>query len=152
MIHRLIRSQTVPAAIDQVWDYFSQPANLNELTPPDMHFKIVYNQSDEMHAGQLIEYRVRFMPLLRSRWLTEIAHVEDKAFFVDEQRIGPYRFWYHEHCFESTEEGSIITDRVTYELPFGPLGDLVHMVWVKNRLVDIFNFRTEKITQLFGSV
>lgn len=117
-----------------------------------MHFKIVYNQSDEMHTGQLIEYRVRFMPLLRSRWLTEIAHVEDKAYFVDEQRIGPYRFWYHEHCFESTEEGSIITDRVTYELPFGPLGDLVHMVWVKNRLDDIFNFRTEKITQLFGSV
>ena len=151
MIHRLIRTQTVPAPIEQIWEYFSKPANLNELTPADMHFEIVHNDAEEMHPGQLIEYRVKFMPLVRSRWLTEIAHVQPLAYFVDEQRIGPYKFWYHEHLFEPIPEGTRITDRVTYQLPFGPLGDLVHLVWVKNRLNGIFNYRTTRIAQLFGS-
>ncbi|MBN2045715.1 MAG: SRPBCC family protein [Anaerolineales bacterium] len=152
MIHRLTRTQTVPAPIDQVWDYFSKPGNLNELTPPDMHFKIVDNDAEEMHPGQLIEYRVRFMPVIQSRWLTEIAHVQHQVYFVDEQRIGPYRFWYHEHRFVEVPSGTQISDRVTYELPFGPLGDLVHTIWVRQRLQGIFDYRTEKIKQLFGSI
>lgn len=117
-----------------------------------MLFEIVRNDSTEMHPGQLIEYRVRFMPVVRSRWLTEIAHVHHQTYFVDEQRIGPYRFWYHEHGFEEVNAGTRITDRVTYELPFGLLGDLVHLVWVKQRLDNIFNYRSEKIKQLFGSI
>ena len=105
-----------------------------------------------MHPGQLIEYRVKFMPLFRSRWLTEITHAQEPTYFVDEQRIGPYRFWYHEHLFKTVQSGTRITDRVTYELPFGLLGDLVHQVWVKNRLNGIFEYRAEKINRLFGSI
>jgi ligand-binding SRPBCC domain-containing protein len=152
MIHRLARSQTVLAPIDQVWDYFSNPENLNEITPPDMHFEITHNDSKVMHTGQLIEYRVKFMAASRSRWLTEISHVNPQAYFVDEQRIGPYRFWYHEHGFEEFQSGTRINDRVTYQLPFGPLGDLVHTVLVRRRLQEIFDFRYEKIKLLFGSV
>lgn len=151
MLYRIKKDQTVPETLDVVWDYFSRPENLNELTPPDMHFEITHNDSDNMFQGQLIEYRVQFMPFLRSRWLTEIAHVEDRAYFVDEQRIGPYRFWYHEHLFETVENGTRIIDRVTYELPFGPLGDLVHSIWVRPKLNAIFDFREHKITEMFGA-
>jgi ligand-binding SRPBCC domain-containing protein len=151
MLYRLERSQTVPAKLDEVWDYFSRPENLNELTPPDMDFEIVHFDGEAMYAGQLIEYRVRFMPLLRSRWLTEIAHVREQSYFVDEQRIGPYRFWYHEHLFRPVDSGTEIGDRVSYGLPFGPLGALVHAVWVQQRLEGIFDYRAEKIAQLFGT-
>ena len=152
MIQRINRQQVVPAPIEEVWDYFATPENLNEMTPPNMNFEIVHGVEDKMRLGQLIEYGVRFMPVFKSRWLTEIAHVEEGAYFVDEQRIGPYNFWYHEHSFEATENGTRITDQVTYQLPLGPLGDLVHAFWVGPRLKGIFNYRQEKIAQLFGIV
>ena len=150
MIQRLYRQQTVSAPLDDVWAYFATPENLNDMTPNDMQFEIVHGGEGKMFQGQLIEYRVGFMPLVKSRWLTEIAHVEDHAYFVDEQRIGPYRFWYHEHHFEAVDGGTQITDQVTYELPFGFLGDIVHAVWVGRRLKGIFDFRTVKVKELFG--
>ena len=128
MIHRLTRQQVVSTPLDEAWDYFATPKNLNEMTPPDMKFEIVYGGEGAMFQGQLIEYRVQFMPFFKSRWLTEIAHVEEDTYFVDEQRIGPYRFWYHEHHFEAVAGGTLIRDQVTYALPFGPLGDLVHIL------------------------
>ena len=150
MIQRLSRQQIVPAALDEVWAYFATPANLNEMTPPDMNFEIIHGGEEPMYPGQLIEYRVQFMPLFKSRWLTEIEHVQAKCFFVDEQRIGPYRFWYHEHHFDSVENGTLIRDQVTYVLPFGLLGEIVHRVWVRPRLNAIFDFRREKVKALFG--
>ena len=150
-IFRLIREQTIAAPLAEVWDYFATPANLNPLTPPDMNFEIVHGGEVAMYAGQLIEYRVEFLPGIRSRWLTEIAHVEPQACFVDEQRIGPYRFWYHEHIFSAVNEGVRMTDRVTYALPFGIIGDLVHTLWVRGRLEGIFDYRYQKIDQLFGN-
>ncbi len=150
MIHRLTRQQVVPAPLGEVWAYFATPKNLNEMTPPNMHFEIVHGGEVTMFQGQLIEYRVQFMPMLKSRWLTEIAHVENEAYFVDEQRIGPYRFWYHEHRFEAVTGGTRIHDQITYALPFGPLGDLVHAIWVGPRLHSVFDFRRDKIEELFG--
>lgn len=151
MIHQLTREQVVPAPLDEVWEYFATPKNLNEMTPPDMRFEIIYGGEGAMFQGQLIAYRVQIMPLIKSRWLTEIAHVEEKVYFVDEQRIGPYRFWYHEHRFEAVDGGTRITDQVTYELPFGPLGALLHAIWVGPRLKSIFNYRREIVTTLFGA-
>lgn len=150
MLYRLARRQFLPAPIERVWPYFATPANLNEMTPPDMDFQIVAGGEPPMYAGQLIEYRVRFLPFVRSLWLTEIAHVVEGRYFVDEQRLGPYRFWYHEHLFEPAEGGVWMTDRVTYALPFGPLGDLVHAVWVRRKLEHIFDFRRRKMTEIFG--
>jgi ligand-binding SRPBCC domain-containing protein len=123
--------------------------NLNEITPPDLNFEIIHEGIDTMYEGQLIEYRVQFMPVIKSRWLTEIAHIEAKSYFVDEQRIGPYRFWYHEHFFKTVQSGTQIRDRVTYSLPFGPLGNIVHMFWIKSRLEKIFDYRHKKVEQLF---
>jgi len=151
MLHRLYQQQIIPTPLDEVWAYFATPHNLNEMTPPDMKFETLHGGDEKMFQGQLIEYRVSFMPLIKSRWLTEIAHVEEKAYFVDEQRIGPYRFWYHEHRFETVEAGTQITDQVTYELPFGVLGDIVHTLWVKHKLNRIFEFRKIKVTKLFST-
>lgn len=151
MIHHLTSEQIVPASLEDVWTYFSTPLNLNEMTPPDMRFEIVRGGDTSMYPGQLIEYRVKAMPLFTTTWLTEIAHVEEKAYFVDEQRIGPYRFWYHEHRFAAIEDGTRIRDHVAYRLPFGPLGDLVHALWVKKKLAGIFDYRREKVEELFGA-
>ena len=151
MIHRLVRQQVVSTNLDVVWNYFATPKNLDEMTPPDMKFKILSGGEEPMYLGQLIEYRVQIMPMVSSRWLTEIAHLEEKTFFVDEQRRGPYKFWYHEHRFEPINGGTKISDRVTYALPFGPLGELVHAIWVNRRLKYIFNFRRDKVQTLFNS-
>jgi len=87
---------------------------------------------------------------MRSLWLTEISHVRDGACFVDEQRLGPYRFWHHAHIFEAHPGGTKMADHVTYVVPFGVLGDLMNKVWIAKRLEDIFNFRRQKIIELFG--
>ena len=152
MIHYLHREQVITAPVEKVWEYFCDPKNLNAITPPDMNFDIVQGGDTAMHEGQMIEYRVEFIRGVRSLWLTEIAHVRDGEYFVDEQRIGPYRFWYHEHIFEKTAAGTKMTDRVTYVVPFGILGDAVNTFWIANRLKYIFDFRRGKIVELFGEV
>ena len=152
MIHYLHREQVIPAPLERVWDYFANPSNLNELTPPDMKFEIITGGDVRIYAGQMIEYRVEFVRGLRSLWLTEISHVDEMCYFVDEQRVGPYRFWYHEHHFESLDAGVKMTDKVTYAAPFGFLGDLVVALWIRRRLDKIFDYRYQNIADLFGVV
>jgi ligand-binding SRPBCC domain-containing protein len=129
---------------------FFRPENLNLITPPDMNFEIIAGGEVKMYAGQIIEYRVEFLRGIRSLWLTEIAYVSDLEYFVDEQRVGPYRFWYHEHRFEKTVNGVKMTDHVTYVPPYGLLGDLVTTLWIRGKLEHIFDFRFQKINELFG--
>ena len=150
MIHYLFREQVIPGSADDVWKFFCQPKNLNAITPPDMNFEIISGGNVGMYVGQMIEYRVEFMRGLRSLWLTEITHVRDCNYFVDEQRVGPYRLWHHEHIFELVSGGIRMTDKVTYVLPLGTLGDVVHAVWVGRRLNYIFDYRQKKIVELFG--
>jgi len=150
MIHYLHKEQVIAAPLEKVWEYFCDPKNLNEITPLDMNFEIVEGGDQEMFEGQLIEYRVEFIPGVRSLWLTEIAHIRDREYFVDEQRIGPYRFWYHEHTFEETAAGTKMTDRVTYMVPFGLMGDVLNRLWIAKRLHSIFEFRQNKISKIFG--
>jgi len=152
MVHYLHREQVIPEPIEKVWKYFCDPRNLNEITPPDMNFEIVKGGDREMFEGQLIEYRVEFIRGVRSLWLTEIAHVCDREYFVDEQRIGPYRFWYHEHIFERTSGSTKMTDRITYVVPFGFVGDVLNSLWIEKRLQTIFDFRRGKILEMFGEV
>jgi ligand-binding SRPBCC domain-containing protein len=151
MIKQLFYQQDIPAPLSEVWDYFATPHNLNNLTPPNMDFQIIKGGDTTMYHGQLIEYRVKILPFVKSLWLTEIAHVETNRYFIDEQRIGPYQFWYHEHYFEEIPSGTRMTDTVTYQLPFGPLGDLAHFLWIGPRLRTIFNYRAQQIRTQFGS-
>ncbi|MCF7686802.1 MAG: SRPBCC family protein [Cephaloticoccus sp.] len=149
MIHSLAQSQFVAADHSRVWDFFSTPHNLNVITPPEMRFQIK-GDPGPMHEGQLISYRIRVAPAIWVNWLTEIRHIERGRRFVDEQRLGPYRFWYHEHTFEPGDGGVLMHDHVTYALPFGPLGDLVHAFWVRRQLRHIFEYRCNAVDRIFG--
>jgi ligand-binding SRPBCC domain-containing protein len=149
-ISRIGSEQVVPSSIEEVWAYFSSPQNLNDLTPPDLRFKIVSLSVPRMYAGQLIEYRIRVLPGIWYPWLTEIRHVQEKDFFVDEQRSGPYKFWYHEHRFVREKGGVRILDHVTYSVGFGFVGTLIDRLWVRRKLEGIFDYRRKRIQELFG--
>ena len=149
MIRRLRRVQLVRGPIDAVWDYFATPANLDALTPPELQFHIVSDLPPKMFAGQLIEYRVKFAPLAWAKWLTEIRHVREREYFADDQRIGPYNLWYHEHHFEPAAGGVKMTDVVTYSVGYGWLGWLVERFWVRQKLNAIFDYRARKIDDVF---
>lgn len=150
MIHYLHREQVIPSTMEVIWEFFSAPQNLNLLTPPDMNFEIITGGEEKMYEGQVIEYRVEFVRGLKSLWLTEISHVRENEYFVDEQRVGPYRFWYHEHQFKTLANGILMTDHVTYAAPFGPAGELIHTAWIGSRLKYIFDYRFGKIVEIFG--
>ena len=149
-IYTLHREQVIPATLEQVWAYFATPRNLNEMTPPDMNFEYIRGGDEAMYAGQNMEYRVSIVPRVSVTWLTQITHVEEGHRFIDEQRIGPYRLWIHEHRFEPLPNGVGMTDQVTYALPFGALGSLVHALYIRRRLEQIFDYRCEKVNTLFS--
>jgi len=150
MVHVLESSQIIQASIERAWDFFSDPRNLAKITPPELDFTILTALPERVYAGMMIEYRVRPLLGIPVRWVTEITHVEAGKLFVDEQRIGPYRIWHHEHHFRPLDGGRIeMTDRVTYVLPFGLLGSLVHPFLVKPQLERIFSFRGKAVLELF---
>lgn len=149
-IHRLERRQIIPIPLALAWEYFSTPRKLEEMTPPSLSFRIQWGGDEPMHAGQLICYRVKVAPLMWVHWLTEITVVENGKAFVDEQRRGPYRLWHHLHRFTEVPGGTEIFDRVTYQLPFGPLGSLMHAMWIRRQLTHIFAFRADHLVRRFG--
>ena len=150
MVHIFHSTQIIHAMIERVWDFFSDPRNLAKITPPELDFTILSALPERVHPGMMIEYRVRPLLGLAVRWLTEITHVEPGKFFVDEQRVGPYRIWHHEHHFKQLDGGRIeVTDQVTYVLPFGPLGDLIHPFLVKPQIAKIFAFREKAVNEIF---
>ena len=151
MIQRLHREQVLAGDPAAIWAFFATPRNLDALTPPNVSFKIVGEVPARMYAGQVIEYRIGILPGVTTRWLTEITQVREGSLFLDEQRIGPYRLWHHEHEFAPTADGRGVrmTDRVTYDVGWGPLGDLLHAGWIRRQLVAIFDYRARKVAELF---
>ena len=153
MIRQLHREQTVAGDLTRVWEFFASPQNLNAITPGDLTFRIVGPTPARMYAGQVIEYRIGMLPGVTTRWLTEITHVRELEYFVDEQRVGPYRLWHHEHHFAATPDGRgvVMTDRVTYEVGFGPIGEVLHAAWIGRQLKTIFDYRAARIAELFSN-
>ncbi len=151
MLYQLNRQQIIPSSPEVVWDFFANPDNLNKITPPDLHFEILFGDDEAMYQGQLISYKIQLFPLIKTSWLTEITQVKEPVYFADQQRLGPYSFWLHEHFFSPLPGGVKMKDRVTYQLPFGPIGNLVHKLWVGPRLERIFDFRAQIIGQTFSS-
>jgi ligand-binding SRPBCC domain-containing protein len=147
----LHREQFIPATPAAVWDFFATPSNLNEITPPMVKFQILHELPKRMYAGQLIEYRISPWPGVWLHWLTEIRHLREGVYFVDEQRAGPYRFWYHEHSFAPVPGGVKMTDHVTYAVGWGPAGWLAEKLWVRGQLKEIFDYRARRVRELFGS-
>ncbi len=150
-IYTLQVKQKLKMGISEAWEFFSSPQNLSKITPPNMGFVITSNIAEKMFAGQIITYEVGVFPRVKMYWVTEITQVEKNKFFVDEQRFGPYSMWHHEHHFEIQEDGVMITDRVSYKLPFGVLGRLFHPFLIKPQLMKIFSYRIKKLDNLFKS-
>ena len=115
-----------------------------------MGFNIIFGAESQMFAGQIIEYKVSPLLNIKTNWVTEISHVVEKKYFVDEQRFGPYKLWHHKHFFKTIEGGVEMIDIVDYKLPFGVLGRFIHPFIVKPKLEEIFNYRRKKLTELFG--
>ena len=149
-LHTLEQEQTLPISLEEAWDFFSSPANLDAITPPDLGFQITSPLAGKMFDGQIITYRVRIAPLVHVTWVTEIKCVEEGRAFVDEQRFGPYKFWHHRHEFEAVPGGVLMRDKVHYALPFGPFGAIAHAIFVRRKLEWIFNFRRKLLAEKFG--
>lgn len=148
-IYTLKSKIILPVSMETCWNYFSDPKNLQKITPPDMHFNITSEPSDKMYPGQIITYRIKIFPMISVSWVTEITHVKDHEYFVDEQRFGPYKFWHHRHSFRETESGIEMTDLVHYAVPFGIIGRLAHKLIIKKKLKNIFDFRTARLKAEF---
>ena len=150
-VHSLRTEQRLPVNIRQAWDFFSSPANLSVITPSKMDFRIISkHHGDKMYPGQLIEYTVKPVLGVPLYWMTEITHVKDKEFFVDEQRFGPYQLWHHQHHFKIIESGVEMTDIVHYRSPFGFLGNIANKLFVKKQLKQIFEYRFKAVEERFG--
>ena len=147
---QIIRKQIIRTDIDTLWNFISSPNNLEKITPEWMSFKITSNNSEtKMYAGMIISYIVRPILNFPMKWVTEITHVKEKEYFVDEQRIGPYKIWHHEHIFEVKEEGVLMTDIITYVPPFSFLGTIANIILIKKRVNKIFDYRNIVLEQIF---
>ena len=150
--HSIKTVQKIPISLDKAWDFFSNPANLQAITPDNMGFKVISkHHGDTMYAGQIIEYTVKPILGIPIYWMTEITQVKDKQYFVDEQRFGPYSLWHHQHHFKAIEGGVEMTDIVHYKNPLWLLGRLANFLFVKKQLKEIFQYRLKKTEELFGS-
>jgi ligand-binding SRPBCC domain-containing protein len=151
-LEKLTFHQNLPISIQKAWDFFATPANLNEITPEDMGFEILTNDISRMFQGQIIEYRVSPFPMVKTGWVTEITHVKDFEYFVDEQRFGPYQFWHHHHKFAPIEGGIKMTDTIHYRLPLGIVGKAMNELVVRKKLNSIFKHRFRILENKFGQM
>lgn len=142
--------QNLPIEMETAWDFLSDPKNLKTITPDYMGFDILSGADRKMFSGQIIQYILTPILGIPFRWVTEITHVDQGRYFVDEQRFGPYTFWHHKHFIEPIEGGVKMTDIVDYKLPLGPLGKLAHWLFVSKKVKEIFSYRTQKLNELFG--
>ena len=143
--------QKIPASTWKVWAFMSSPRNLTRITPKDMGFEITTQYLREnMHEGQIITYKVKPLLGFKTTWVTEITHVEDGLYFVDEQRKGPYKMWHHEHWIHPIEGGVLMEDLVTYEPPFGFIGKIINRLVIRKKLNQIFEYRRKAVNEIFG--
>ena len=150
-LHRLTDSQIIPVDMDTAWAFFSDPRNLEVMTPPSLNLVPTSELPDAMHPGLIVTYRVKPLLGIALNWVTEITHVVDRKFFVDEQRFGPYRFWHHQHHFREAPGGVEARDIVHYGLPFGVLGDLAASRLVHRRVKGIFEYRRQVLVERFSA-
>ena len=144
--------QDLPIPLEEAWDFFSSPLNLAKITPPAMQFQVTsdYGSDTKMYPGMIITYKVSPVFNIKMDWMTEITHVKDQDYFVDEQRFGPYALWHHQHHFKKIEGGVRMTDILNYAIPYGFIGRLANSFLVESEISKIFNFRKAKVEELFG--
>lgn len=149
-MHRLYFAQKLPLSLSECWDFFANPNNLAKLTPAYLNFSS-YHTNQNIYAGQIIIHYIRPILGIPMKWVTEITHVDKPNYFIDEQRLGPYKFWHHEHRFKVINQGVEITDLVYYELPLKIVGSLINTLKVKHDIDAIFKYRANKLNEIFGN-
>lgn len=142
--------QNLPITIDEAWEFLSNPRNLKIITPDYMGFSIETGAERPLFSGQIIQYLVTPIFGIKTKWVSEIKHVEHKKYFVDEQRFGPYSLWHHKHFIREITGGVEMEDVIDYAVPFGILGQLAHPFLVQPKLNEIFEYRRKKLVALFG--
>jgi ligand-binding SRPBCC domain-containing protein len=144
--------QTIPISLEQAWDFFSSPLNLAKITPKDLDLMVTsdYNQDTKIYAGMIITYKVTPILGIKMNWMTEITHVKDGEYFVDEQKFGPYALWHHEHHFKAIKGGVLMNDVLNYAIPYGIIGRLGNKILVDKQIKKIFSYREKAINELFG--
>ncbi|MFC4721599.1 cell division inhibitor [Geojedonia litorea] len=150
-IYTLHKTQNLPISLERAWEFLTYPQNLKTITPDYMGFNIESGADRPMYAGQIIQYMVTPVLGIKTKWVSEITHVIDHNYFVDEQRFGPYALWHHKHFLKEIEGGVQMEDIIDYKLPLGFIGQMVHPILVKPKLEEIFNYRTQKLEELFGT-
>ena len=148
-MYQFKRIQFFKTDLQTCWDFFSSPDNLAKITPKYMGFDVKTSVPKQMYEGLIIAYTVKPVLGIPVEWVTEITHIKDKAFFVDEQRKGPYTLWHHEHHFRELDGGVEMTDIVSYIIPFGMIGRIIHPFLVKPKLKEIFEYRFKAVDELF---
>ncbi|MDB5018015.1 MAG: hypothetical protein JWQ84_2847 [Mucilaginibacter sp.] len=145
--------QTIPVSLADAWDFFSSPLNLAKITPKEMTFVVTsdFNRDEKIYAGMIITYKVSPVFGIKMNWMTEITHVKDSEYFVDEQRFGPYALWHHQHHFKAIKGGVLMTDILNYAIPYGIIGRLGNAVLVDKQIKKIFSYREKAIKELFVS-
>jgi ligand-binding SRPBCC domain-containing protein len=149
-MHQLKTIQHLPISLEEAWAFFSSPRNLAVITPKELNLVPVSELPADMYPGMFIQYSVRPLLGIPVTWVTEITHVRHLEYFVDEQRLGPYHIWHHQHHFRAVEGGVEMTDIVDYRLPFGLLGIVTEKLLVGNEVKKIFEFRRKRLLELFG--
>ena len=144
------RQQRVTASVEQAWAFLQNPVNLDRITPPDLQFRIVTDVPAIMFNGLIVEYRITIPLLGTHTWVTEIKHIREGLSFVDEQRLGPYRFWYHYHEIRQENDGVLLIDQVFYQPPFGLLGQLLHRLYIRRTLERIFEYRRQRLEEFLS--
>ena len=152
-IHTLWQEQLLNTDVHTLWNFISHPHNLNQITPESLHFEILsQNLPEQIYTGLLLKYRIQIPLIGKQYWVTEIKTVEPDHQFIDEQRLGPYKFWYHQHTLKQAGNQVLMQDHITYILPwFSVFPSLLNQLVIKNQLASIFNFRMQKFAELFGT-
>lgn len=150
-VKQKVWTQFIPHSLDEVWQFFARPENLNAVTPDDMSFDILSDIKDiEMYEGMIIRYKISPFLGIKMDWVTEITYIKDRQYFIDEQRFGPYALWHHEHHFEAQNGGVLMTDLLHYKVPYGIIGTIADAIFVDNKVEQIFSFRKKAIAKWFN--
>ena len=151
-IFKIYTKQKLPITIEEVWGFLSNPKNLSCITPNYMKFKITDCDFKPVYQGQIIQYTVRPLLNIPLKWVTEITHVVNENYFVDEQRFGPYSLWHHKHFLREIDGGIEMEDIIHYKIPLGFIGEFLNFLFIKNQLKEIFEYRKNKLIEIFGEI
>ncbi len=149
-IYHLYRRQHLAITLQEAWEFFSSPYNLNDITPEFFHVTITSKVPEKIYAGLMISYRIKAVSGIPMAWLSEVSHCDEPRRFVYEQRIGPFKFWSHEVCLTEQQNGIVLEDIMFYAMPLGWLGRLINSVLIAEKLERIFDIRRDYLKSKWG--